>query len=209
MAESADVPSQRLDSGMATIRRATASDAPRISAMLARAFDDDPFVNFLAKQDSYRQSRILFWASSAVATAVPLGETFVTEDGSGAALWTPPGLAHQPSAWAGWQRLRRIGGPVWAFRLRTILAPLAAQDPTEPHFYLRIVGVEPAKQGLGVGAELLRVVLDRCDREAIPAYLFSTKSRNVSFYEHLGFRQLTRVDIRGGPSLWPMWRDPR
>jgi hypothetical protein len=73
------------------VRHATSSDVPQIAGVIARAFDDDPFINFIVKQDRRRERRIQDWARGAAVASVALGETYVTEAGDGAALWTPPG----------------------------------------------------------------------------------------------------------------------
>jgi hypothetical protein len=52
-------------------------------------------------------------------------------------------------------------------------------------------------------------VLDLCDREHFPAYLESSKERNVDFYARHGFRVRERITLPDGPSLWLMWREPR
>ena len=39
--------------------------------------------------------------------------------------------------------------------------------PTEPHWYLPLIGVDVTKQGRGYGSALLRHALDRCDRDRI------------------------------------------
>ena len=50
----------------------------------------------------------------------------------------------------------------------------------------------------------------RCDAAGEPAYLESSKERNVPFYERHGFKVTREVTISGGgPTLWLMWRDPR
>ena len=60
--------------------------------------------------------------------------------------------------------------------------------PRERHLYLAVLGVEPSRQGEGLGSELLPPGLELCDREGIPAYLETAKERNVSFYSRHGFR---------------------
>jgi GNAT superfamily N-acetyltransferase len=78
-----------------------------------------------------------------------------------------------------------------------------------PHFYLSVLGVEPVRQGEGVGTALMEPVLARCDRERIPAYLETATGRNVLLYERLGFdvvEELTlpKTDVHG----WLMLRPP-
>jgi len=43
-----------------------------------------------------------------------------------------------------------------------------------------------------------------------PAYLESSKERNVTFYSRFGFRVTDEVRMPGGgPTVWLMWRDPQ
>ena len=81
--------------------------------------------------------------------------------------------------------------------------------PHEPHHYLGILGVSPELQGRGIGSALMQPVLERCDRDGMPAYLEATTPRNRALYERHGFRVVLQVRWPdGGPPLWPMWRDP-
>jgi GNAT superfamily N-acetyltransferase len=191
-----------------TVRAAHVDDIPAIASMLARAFDDDPFINFLVKQDASRAKRLAAWASSAASTGVRLHETYVTANRAGAALWIPPGEHTHAGRLATFRRLLPFSGPVRAWQVLNAVDIIDRHTPSVRHYYLRIVGVEPQQQGQGIGTALLRPVLERCDAEGIVAYLFSTKERNVSTYERSGFRVLQRIDLRRGPSVWTMQREP-
>jgi GNAT superfamily N-acetyltransferase len=82
--------------------------------------------------------------------------------------------------------------------------------PAESHFYLSGLGTDPPRQGEGLGSAALRPVLTRCDALGIPAYLESTKERNVAFYERHGFVVTGTVAVPpDGPTLWTMWRAPQ
>jgi len=72
-----------------------------------------------------------------------------------------------------------------------------------------VLGTDPQHQGKGIGSALLAPVLAKCDAEGIPAYLESSKERNIPFYRRHGFEVTTELNLKNGPSLWPMWRDPR
>jgi len=54
----------------------------------------------------------------------------------------------------------------------------------------------------------MQPVMEMCDREGVPAYLESSKERNIDFYSRFGFRVLEEVKLPRGPKMWPMWRDP-
>jgi GNAT superfamily N-acetyltransferase len=55
-------------------------------------------------------------------------------------------------------------------------------------WYLSIVGVSPLAQGQGLGQRLLAPTLAEADAAGAPCYLETFSSRNVAFYERLGFR---------------------
>ena len=63
--------------------------------------------------------------------------------------------------------------------------------PKEPYWYLPLIGVDPARQGKGLGGALLRHQLAICDRDGAPAYLESSNPRNISLYERHGFAALS------------------
>ena len=81
--------------------------------------------------------------------------------------------------------------------------------PREPHYYLAVLGTDPDEQGRGIGSALMQPVLEMCDRDVVPAYLESSKERNVDFYARHGFRVTDELVLPEGPPVWPMWRDPR
>ena len=86
---------------------------------------------------------------------------------------------------------------------------MAKYHPHEPHWYLPLIGVDPAHQGKGHGDALMSYALDRCDRERVPAYLESTNPRNISLYRRHGFEPLGTIQAGSSPTLVPMVRRPR
>ena len=81
--------------------------------------------------------------------------------------------------------------------------------PQEPHWYLPLIGVDPACQGAGHGTELMRHALRRCDADHKLAYLESSNPRNIPFYERLGFERLGVIQAGTSPQIVPMLRKPR
>lgn len=82
--------------------------------------------------------------------------------------------------------------------------------PDEPHWYLAVIGSDPTARGTGLGQALMRSRLDRCDAEHAPAYLESSNPDNVPYYQRFGFVITGEIQLPdGGPSLIPMWRQPR
>jgi ribosomal protein S18 acetylase RimI-like enzyme len=194
-------------------RAASRDDSGGAVLTLARAFARDPFTDWLVRRDAGRAAALRACFQLAYAgVAFRFGCVEVTDDLSGVALWLPPG------AW----RLRplrdlgllpALGRVVGARRLLGRLAGLHAlhrEHPREPHYYLFVLGVDPERQGQGIGAALLRSRLDRCDEERVGAYLEATTDASRRLYERWGFRVRRELRVAGdAPPVWLMWREPR
>ena len=124
-----------------------------------------------------------------------------------AALWLPPGVHPDETA-----VVHVIETTVAEERLPDVFKVLEQMGhfhPTEPHWYLPLIGVAPADQGRGCGSTLLRRALTRCDRNGFPAYLEATNPRNASLYERLGFKAVGRIQAGSSPEIIPMLRPPQ
>jgi GNAT superfamily N-acetyltransferase len=120
--------------------------------------------------------------------------------------WVAPGPAGATAPVA--RHDRRDGSSLP--RLLRALSTVERNHPREPHYYLPFVGVEPESQGKGIGNALLRPILDRCDREGMPAYLEASTPRNRACYLRQGFEVTEEFRYpKGGPPSWRMWRNPR
>ena len=194
------------------VRLAGADDIPALSRTLARAFDDDPVMAHLIPRDvRHHAERLAQFMLLGTTGAVADGTVYTTSELSGGAVWRAPGRWKVPTR----QLLPDLPALLRSLGRRVpvglaTLQLLERHHPTEPHWYLEILGTEPAEQGKGIGAALMAPVLERCDAEGVPAYLESSKERNIPYYERHGFRVTGELDLpKGGPRLWPMWRDPQ
>jgi ribosomal protein S18 acetylase RimI-like enzyme len=86
---------------------------------------------------------------------------------------------------------------------------MGAYHPSEPHWYLPLIGVDPARQGGGFGSRLLAHALAQCDRDGTPAYLESSNPANIPLYQRHGFEVLGAIQQPGTPRITPMLRKPR
>ncbi len=194
------------------MRGAVAADIPSLASMLVRAFADDPVANFMFAGDRRRQRGLhAFFTSQLRHEYLPHGHVYTTDDGDGAALWGPPDVARN-----GLKELLQLL-PAAPFlvsshihRALGLLFEVDGLRPKEPHWYLATLGVEPPRQGHGVGSALLLSTLDRIDESGRPAYLESSKDRNVPFYARFGFEVVEELHPEAGtPTIWRMWREPR
>jgi len=195
------------------VRKITPTDRVRVVDMLGRAFDDDPALNHIARKDARRSEAIRALMDMALnRMTFPYGETYMTEDGSGAMLWNPPGqrphgVLFEMSLVPAFLRITGLGG---FSRGMNAMNLMEKNHPKERHYYLLAIGVDPPRQGQGVGSTLLQPMVERLDAEGVPAYLESSKERNIPLYERFGFKIAQEYPLPdNGPPLWAMWREPR
>jgi len=135
------------------------------------------------------------------------GTAYVSADFCGAALWLPPGV--KPNEEALERVFRDTAKGDHLDDLLATFEKMGQSHPQEAHWYLPMIGVEPNAQGKGIGAELMRHALARCDQERALAYLESSKPQNIPFYLRHGFEVIGEIRIGAAPLVTPMLRRPR
>jgi len=188
------------------IRQATAADTPAICASLARAFHDDPVTEWALPSARRRPKQSARFYRERLRTLLPEEMVFCDDGCRGAAIWAPHDRWRSPLGEL--VRMRVVTRRSFSFLVGARRVEQA--HPDDPHYYLNVLRVDPVAQGEGLGSQLLQPMLERCDREHVPAYLESSKERNVPFYERHGFRVTGEMRFPfGGPPMWFMWRSPR
>ena len=130
-----------------------------------------------------------------------------TSDGLGVALWLPPGVHGEDGPLEA-----VIAGSIVGERQAEVAAVFERTEhyrPAEPHWYLSLIGVEALHRNKGCGAALLKHRLRQCDREHLPAYLWSSNSLNTSLYQRHGFEIAGTIRVGSSPSIYPMLRSAR
>ncbi|WP_434596345.1 GNAT family N-acetyltransferase [Streptomyces sp. A5-4] len=191
------------------IRQAGAGDREALVRLLDAAFMNDPVSSWVFPDPAHRRRVHGPFMGVFLDAALTEGWVDVTEDGSAAALWlqveagAPDGEDEAPA------RMREIADPDNE-RAELIGRLTGAVHPHDrAHAYLLLIAVSPERQGEGLGTALIAPVLDRCDRDGVPAYLEASSARSRGLYERLGFAFTGRtVDLPQGPPMWPMWREP-
>jgi GNAT superfamily N-acetyltransferase len=186
------------------------------AAVLARAFFDDPMMRWVMPDDTKRAKDFPWFFRIATVLGDRYGEVYTTgATVEGNACWLPPGGTKVSMG-----RMARVGmlkapfklgfGPFMRFmKIMNTFEHLHDRDAPEPHWYLMLLGVDPPRQGQGVGGALIQPILARADAGKLPCYLETQKTINVPFYQRHGFEVLVEDDIAGGgPHYWTMKRPP-
>ena len=191
---------------------AAAKDREAAAEALALAFADDPAWAHLIPDPATRAERLLVFFNAELANVVPdYRQIWVTEDGSGAAVWGPPGRWRVPMlrTLRPARAMTRAFGRLLPLAIWTQLRLERLHPAKPPHWYLNFLGVEPRRQGRGLGSALLAPVLAECDLRRIPAYLEASTERNRALYERHGFTRTGTFHLpAGGPPIHEMWREP-
>ena len=195
---------------MATQQRVSiqpASDEERAIATITMAFSGDPIVRWFIR-DSARYLK--YWPPFVKAfggRAFENGSADVADDFAGVALWLPPGVgpdeetmgAITAEAMPESEHEEKFG----------FMGQMGDFHPTEPHWYLPLIGVDLPHIGRGLGSALLRHAIARSDKEGVPSYLEATNPLNKPVYERHGFEAIGVIQFGSSPPMWPMFREPR
>ncbi|MZR64124.1 GNAT family N-acetyltransferase [Alcanivorax sp. DP30] len=188
-----------------------------LARMLSRAFDRDPLFMHFFPDDAKREKQSYYTFRFMLRHTSLKGELVTSsESEDGAALWIPSDAMQHTT-----MDMLRLGlfPALFSQGIPSILRQLAAVEDmqsmhraiiSEPHYYLSVFGVNPDKQGKGVGSSILRPTLERFDKEGIPAYLDTHNPDNVSLYLRFGFEIAHHGYLPGGAVMhWAMLRQPR
>jgi GNAT superfamily N-acetyltransferase len=105
--------------------------------------------------------------------------------------------------------LREKLGPHAIARFRAFADACEPLEPSEPHYYLGMIGVAPGAQGQGHARVLLDALheMSAADPDSTGTCLTTESTRNVELYGHFGYRTLGRaVTADGELESWTMFR---
>jgi ribosomal protein S18 acetylase RimI-like enzyme len=184
-----------------------ASDFAAAGRMLARAYQDDPQFVYVLPDEDERRRRSPWFFSAVLRYSASVG-TLLAADG-GVAILIPPG-GHTASL----VRMLRSGliaaplrlGPSALGRLTTFATAsrdLRAAAIQGPFWYVGGIGVDPDRQGDGIGTALMA---ELAALAGDPLCLETASELNVAWYERLGYVVVAKGHVPGGPPIWSMKR---
>jgi ribosomal protein S18 acetylase RimI-like enzyme len=188
------------------VKSATADDKAAAVAVLTLAFASDPATRWTWPDPKVYLAAFPRFAEAFGGAAFAKGSAHYIE-GAATALWLPPGI--HPDEMAMFELFQATADPATADDGPQVMQKMAGFHPREPHWYLPLLGVDPARQGRGLGGLLLEHANRLFDRDGVVAYLESSNPRNVGLYQRHGFEVLGRIQVGRSPVFTPMRRDPR
>jgi len=188
------------------IKSATSRDEGTVADVLTLAFSTDPAARWSwADPRGYLTSFPRFVRAFG-GEAFARGTAYFIEGYKGAALWLPPGAEPDEAAMAA--LMQESVDPGALNDAGALIERMASYHPTEPHWYLPFIGINPMHQGKGLGSALMQYALAEIDRQGGLAYLESSNPANVPLYQRHGFELLGTIQVGGSPEIFPMLRKP-
>jgi ribosomal protein S18 acetylase RimI-like enzyme len=187
------------------------ADVPDAARVLTRAFRDNPGMLAIFRGDSPERREKLLEPCMVGFTQTVLrwGIAEVVRDAGevlAVSLSFPPGGFPAPlRAQLVTAKGPLLAGPARALRFARLDHEMRRWHPHYRHFYLWFLGVDPSRQGRGLGSALLHSLSNKAASQELPCYLETDKQSSVRLYERHGYvveaeRVLPGLELR----LWFM-----
>ncbi len=154
---------------MRPIKSATATEEQQTVDVVVLAFSADPVVRWFYPDANQFLTHFPDFVRAFAGRAFEQGSAYYVDGFPGAALWLPPEAG--PDVDAVMDLLQRTVHEREREDLFGIFEQMGNYHPSEPHWYLPLIGVDPAQQNKGYGSALMRHALIPCDRDNKLAYL--------------------------------------
>ena len=194
------------------VRYATAGDRDAILDAISRAFFADPLWSWVFPDPDQRRAHSPALWDFFLTAGLRNGSVQIAGACAAAAIWTPPGLPpiDDDESIALEEFFRSRLGRARRHRCSRGSGASTRCTPRSRHWYLGVVGTDPAHAGHGIGVALLAHHLATVDAEHLPAYLESSNPANLERYERLGFEPRDEIRVAAdGPVVTTMWRPAR
>lgn len=175
-------------------------DIEKASNVAARAFRDENLIyNTLIPDENERLKLLPHMYSFLLRCGLKKGEVYSpTEEIEGFAIW----LTHKNIDTNFWTTMRNGGFSVYRKLGKQVLNEILTSAEfhrnihreiiDDPHWYLQFLAIDPQHQGKGYASSLLKAMINRSNNEGLPIYLETQNERNVSIYQHFGFKMMKK-----------------
>lgn len=190
------------------VRPAEQRDVPRIAATLTIALADSRWTRWGLPDDGRMQRLTRLHELDAGHRGVSTSAAWVTDDVTAVAVWEPPAGAAgtfpvPDDVRAALDRELPYLAADRATVVRETAALVDSARPSEPHWWLRHLGVRPTSRRQGLAAAVLAPVLVRCDVEGTLAAASVVSWANARFLRGFGFE--VTLETRTTDDELPLW----
>jgi GNAT superfamily N-acetyltransferase len=172
-----------------SLRAAEIADA---AALISCAFQDDPVIVYLFPDSGERLRLAPLMFAAMTRYDYLFGQVDRLGNIAAIATWLRPGEGEETAErliQAGFDELLgQMDVPLQRLaHLDRVVEETRRQAAPDPHWYLRLLAVDPAQQGAGLGSWLLEHGVARAAATGHPCYLETFNKRSVGYYLRHGF----------------------
>ncbi|RIV39728.1 GNAT family N-acetyltransferase [Micromonospora radicis] len=171
------------------VRVATPADRPQVVAGLVAAFVGDPVLRHLFPDPADYPRFAAAFFGHLFDRRVGLGTVWTIGPGASTAMWQPPTTEGHAD-----DDLRAALPADALARMRAYDEAVHDALPTEPYWYLGVLGTRPDRAGRRFGRTVMSIGLGRAAAEGLPAVLETSNPANVEFYRRAGWQVVHTVD---------------
>lgn len=183
------------------------ADSERAIATIMTAFSGDPIVRWMLPDPHQYLTYFPEAVRRFCGQAFEGSSAYAVEGYMGASLWLRPGV--EPDGDSLGELMQQAIVEADQEKVFGFFGQMAEVHPHESHWYLPMIGVDPSRQGMGLGSALLSHVLAEVDSEGLPAYLEASSERSRDLYLRHGFEVTGTLQHADSPPMFPMWRKAR
>ena len=194
-------------------RVAGADDLDRVVEILTGAFFTDPTWSWAFPDAERRPAQLASLWRLLVEGAARYPSVWLNADATATAVWIPPGgteLSPEQDELVA-PLVVDLLGSADAPRVLAMMEGFSEHHPHDAdHYYLTLLGTDPAHRGNGLGLQLLEDTLALADEDGVGAYLEASNPVNVALYARYGFRPHATFSVSPEVAdITTMWRDPQ
>lgn len=177
--------------------KATAADKDLVVKILTSAFLENRSVNYIIKQDDFKQKRIEALMEYSFDFCQAVGKIYLSNDKKACALISFPDrkTTNFKSVFLDLKLIMKSAG---ISNISKILAreKLISQNyPAPDIYYLWFIGVAPENQNQGFGQKLLTEIIGDAHQMNRPIYLETSAEKNLAWYLKAGFEIYYQLDF--------------
>ena len=197
-----------------TVRMIDARETDQLGRSMSKAFFNDPLMEYMVPDADKRLKFGDWFFSKAVGYCQKWGEVHADENLVGGGAWLGPGNTTMST-----MRVLRAG--MWKMPFKLGLSGMGRFNKLDSetarvhkklvpgdHWYLLILGVDPASQNTGIGSAGIEICAAKAQEAGLPVYLETMTQSNVDYYMKRGFEIGEEFDIDGDLHTWAMVRQP-
>ena len=177
--------------------RADYKDRADAVKILSDSFADNKSVNYIIKQDSKKDQRIIKLMEYSFDVCYLFGDVFFSENKKACALLLYPDKK-KTTIKSILLDLKLIFSCIGVENIKKALtreSKIKKIQPKEIMYYLWFIGVDPTDQNSGIGSKLINEIILDSGNKKRPVFLETSTLKNLPWYKKFGFEIYGQLDL--------------